>query len=136
MVTHEDAEKLTVTKADFEHALTYDIKPAFGISDEQLDNYVFNGMVASLHTHTHTHTHTHVCMHTHTHLHALSLFLTHTCTHTHTGIIPWGPEVQELLDVGKTVVDQTKESVRTPLVSILLRGRYSYQELTKQYAAL
>ena len=45
MVTHEDAEKLTVTMADFEHALTYDIKPAFGISDEQLDSYVFNGEV-------------------------------------------------------------------------------------------
>ena len=26
--------------------------------------------------------------------------------------------------MGKTVVEQTKESVRTPLVSILLRGRY------------
>ena len=47
MVTHEDAEKLMVTMADFEHALTYDIKPAFGISDDQLDSYVFNGEVES-----------------------------------------------------------------------------------------
>ena len=28
---------------DFEHALQYDLKPAFGISDKQLDSYVYNG---------------------------------------------------------------------------------------------
>ena len=32
-----------VTDADFEHGLQYDVKPAFGISEEQLDRYVFNG---------------------------------------------------------------------------------------------
>ena len=42
-VGREEAEKLRVTVDDFEHALQYDIKPAFGISDEQLDRYVFNG---------------------------------------------------------------------------------------------
>lgn len=42
-VTHQDAEQLRVTKMDFEHALLYDLKPAFGISDEQLDSYVYNG---------------------------------------------------------------------------------------------
>lgn len=39
----EDADLLRVTAADFEHALQFDLKPAFGISDEQLDTYVFNG---------------------------------------------------------------------------------------------
>lgn len=39
----EEAENLKVTMDDFEHALEYDVKPAFGISDEQLDRYVFNG---------------------------------------------------------------------------------------------
>ena len=42
-VTHEDADRLKVTMMDFEHALLYDLKPAFGISDEQLDSYVYNG---------------------------------------------------------------------------------------------
>lgn len=32
-----------VTRMDFEHALLYDLKPAFGISEEQLDSYVYNG---------------------------------------------------------------------------------------------
>ena len=42
-VSLEDADLLRVTAADFEHALQFDLKPAFGISDEQLDTYVFNG---------------------------------------------------------------------------------------------
>ena len=42
-MTTQEAEALRVTKDDFEHALLYDIKPAFGISDKQLDNYVLNG---------------------------------------------------------------------------------------------
>ena len=42
-VTHEDADRLKVTMVDFNHALLHDLKPAFGISDEQLDNYVYNG---------------------------------------------------------------------------------------------
>ena len=46
-VTHEDAERLRVTGADFEHALLYDLKPAFGISEEQLDSYVYNGEITS-----------------------------------------------------------------------------------------
>ena len=44
LVGREEAERLVVTKDDFEHALQFDIKPAFGISDEQLDRYVFNGV--------------------------------------------------------------------------------------------
>ena len=43
VVGREEAERLIITKADFDHALQYDLKPAFGISDEQLDRYVFNG---------------------------------------------------------------------------------------------
>jgi hypothetical protein len=42
-VTHEDADRLRITRADFEHALLYDLKPAFGISEKQLDSYVYNG---------------------------------------------------------------------------------------------
>ena len=37
------------------------------------------------------------------------------------GIIPWGPQVQEILDLGKRAVQQTVDSVGTQ-VSILLRG--------------
>lgn len=43
VVTHQDAEKLRVSMADFDHALLYDLKPSFGISDKQLDSYVYNG---------------------------------------------------------------------------------------------
>ena len=42
-VGRSEAEKLLVTTEDFEHGLQYDVKPAFGISEEQLDRYVFNG---------------------------------------------------------------------------------------------
>ena len=42
-VSVEDAERLKVTMVDFEHAIQFDVKPAFGISDEQLENYVFKG---------------------------------------------------------------------------------------------
>ena len=37
------------------------------------------------------------------------------------GIIPWGPQVQEILDLGKRAVQQTVDSMGT-LVSVLLRG--------------
>lgn len=42
-VTHEEAERLRIGMKDFDHALLYDLKPAFGISDKQLDGYVYNG---------------------------------------------------------------------------------------------
>lgn len=44
-ITHEEARKLKVAMKDFDHALLYDLKPAFGISDEQLDRYVYNGVI-------------------------------------------------------------------------------------------
>ena len=44
LVGRAEAEQLKVTMEDFDHALQYDLKPAFGISDEQLDRYVFNGV--------------------------------------------------------------------------------------------
>ena len=44
-MTKEEAEKLRVTMVDFSHALEFDVKPAFGISEEQLDNYAFNGIL-------------------------------------------------------------------------------------------
>lgn len=80
LVGRAEAEQLKVTMEDFDHALQYDLKPAFGISDEQLDRYVFNG------------------------------------------IIPWGPQIQEIADIGRTAIQQIRTSVRTPLVSLLLRG--------------
>lgn len=80
-VSHEDADKMKITGKDFEYALQFDVKPAFGISDKQLDSYVLNG------------------------------------------VIPWGSEVSDILERGKMAVQQARESVRTPLVSLLLRGR-------------
>ena len=44
LVGRAEAEQLKITVEDFDHALQYDLKPAFGISDEQLDRYVFNGV--------------------------------------------------------------------------------------------
>ena len=38
-----EAEMLMVTKVDFDYALEHDVKPAFGISDDELDRYVKNG---------------------------------------------------------------------------------------------
>jgi len=108
-VSLEDADLLRVTAADFEHALQFDLKPAFGISDEQLDTYVFNG----------GHWSPTLCCARSCDSHVLSLS---------TGIIPWGHQVQEVLDLGKAVVQQTMESVRTPLVSVLLRGTLKHKE--------
>ncbi len=42
-VTTEEAEALKITRVDFEHALSFDLKPAFGVSDKQLESYVLNG---------------------------------------------------------------------------------------------
>ena len=42
-VDHAEADKLVVTRADFQYALEHDIKPAFGISEKELDFYVRNG---------------------------------------------------------------------------------------------
>jgi vesicle-fusing ATPase len=44
-VNTKDAESVVVSRYDFEHALNYDIKPAFGVSEEQLDSYVKNGII-------------------------------------------------------------------------------------------
>lgn len=41
----EAVEKLKVTMADFRHALANDIKPAFGISEEEIAKYVGNGII-------------------------------------------------------------------------------------------
>ena len=38
------------------------------------------------------------------------------------GVIPWGPQVQDILDRGKAAVRVVGVSQRTPLVSLLLRG--------------
>ena len=40
------------------------------------------------------------------------------------GIIQWGEQVQDILDIGKESVRVTKESQCMPLVSLLLRGRH------------
>jgi len=39
------AEKLQVCRADFMHALENDIKPAFGVSKEEFDSYISNGII-------------------------------------------------------------------------------------------
>ncbi|KAL5479600.1 hypothetical protein EMCRGX_G023144 [Ephydatia muelleri] len=79
-VGFKEAEALKVTKEDFEFAFAHDVKPAFGVSDKQLNSYVYNG------------------------------------------IIPWGLQVQEIVDRGAMAVSQTIKSSRTPLVTMLLRG--------------
>ncbi|KAL8607609.1 hypothetical protein ACOMHN_003528 [Nucella lapillus] len=38
-------EKLRITRADFIHALQYDVKPAFGSSKEALDTHLSNGVI-------------------------------------------------------------------------------------------
>ena len=42
-VGFKEAEALKVTKEDFEFAFAHDVKPAFGVSDKQLNSYVYNG---------------------------------------------------------------------------------------------
>ncbi len=44
MVTNEAARKIKVTKEDFDHAINYDLKPAFGTSEDQLQHFIHNGM--------------------------------------------------------------------------------------------
>ena len=58
------------------------------------------------------------------------------------GIIPWGPQVQEILDLGKRAVQQTVDSMGT-LVSVLLRGTEKASECfvlasykTKMYVSI
>ncbi len=42
------------------------------------------------------------------------------------GIIEWGPPVQEILENGRLVLQQTQESNRTPLVSLILEGEQQF----------
>ncbi|XP_072926811.1 vesicle-fusing ATPase [Hemitrygon akajei] len=79
-VDMEKAEKLKVTRGDFLNSLENDIKPAFGINQEDYDSYIMNG------------------------------------------IFVWGDPVTRALDDGELLVQQTKNSDRTPLVSVLLEG--------------
>ncbi|XP_048470537.1 vesicle-fusing ATPase [Rhincodon typus] len=79
-VDMEKAEKLQVMRGDFLTSLENDIKPAFGINQEDYDSYIMNG------------------------------------------IIVWGDPVTRALDDGELLVQQTKNSDRTPLVSVLLEG--------------
>lgn len=43
------------------------------------------------------------------------------------GIIKWGDPVTHVLDDGELLVQQTKNSDRTPLVAVLLEGRQTVQ---------
>ncbi|XP_038634341.1 vesicle-fusing ATPase [Scyliorhinus canicula] len=79
-VDMEKAEKMQVMRGDFLTSLENDIKPAFGINQEDYDSYIMNG------------------------------------------IIVWGDPVTRALDDGELLVQQTKNSERTPLVSVLLEG--------------
>ena len=49
MVSRKEAESLKVTLEDFDHALNYDVKPAFGTSEDQLNHFVYNGTLPDLH---------------------------------------------------------------------------------------
>lgn len=44
------------------------------------------------------------------------------------GIIKWGDPVTHVLDDGELLVQQTKNSDRTPLVAVLLEGKYTTKE--------
>lgn len=48
------------------------------------------------------------------------------------GIIKWGDPVTRVLEDGELLVQQTKNSERTPLVSVLLEGLFPF-ELFQQY---
>ncbi|KAI0225598.1 Vesicle-fusing ATPase [Lamellibrachia satsuma] len=79
-VDPEAIEKLMVTKADFMSALATDCKPAFGVSDDELNTYIYNG------------------------------------------ITNWGEPVTHVLENGELLVNQTRTSERTPLITVLLEG--------------
>ncbi|XP_033096402.1 vesicle-fusing ATPase-like, partial [Anneissia japonica] len=44
-VNYEAAEKIQVTRNDFNMAMEHDIKPAFGVSNENFDRYIVNGII-------------------------------------------------------------------------------------------
>lgn len=50
------------------------------------------------------------------------------------GIIKWGDPVTRILDDGELLVQQTKNSDRTPLVAVLLEGllHYGYTRATNR----
>ncbi|XP_036937820.1 vesicle-fusing ATPase-like [Acanthopagrus latus] len=79
-VNIETAGKLMVSRLDFLASLNNDIKPAFGVNQEDYASYIMNG------------------------------------------IIRWGDPVSAVLGDGELLVQQTKNSDRTPLVSVLLEG--------------
>ena len=95
----EEADKLKVTKADFDYALENDIKPAFGISDDELDRYVKNGKDWAHYQH---------------------MYVSHCI-----GIIRWGPAIDHVLQHGKLAVEQIGETSHTFLTSMLIKGRPS-----------
>lgn len=49
------------------------------------------------------------------------------------GIIKWGDPVTRVLDDGELLVQQTKNSDRTPLVSVLLEGEKEWQDGIKSF---
>ena len=93
---------LMVTKSDFDFALEHDVKPAFGISDDELDRYVKNGETAT--------TSSLECGY-------------HTVPAA--GIIQWGPPVDRVLQRGKLTVEQIRDTSHTYLTSMLIKGRPS-----------
>ncbi|CAF1616581.1 unnamed protein product, partial [Didymodactylos carnosus] len=44
-VDPEAADKLKICRADFMHAFENDIKPAFGVSKDEFDSYIANGII-------------------------------------------------------------------------------------------
>ena len=47
-VSAEDAAKLRISKADFDNALLHDVKPAYGVSEEEFDRYIRSGLLNNI----------------------------------------------------------------------------------------
>ncbi|KAH9244326.1 hypothetical protein BASA81_018276 [Batrachochytrium salamandrivorans] len=75
----QDYTKIKVARDDFLHAIE-EVRPAFGVSETELQQCVMNG------------------------------------------IVDFSPNIERILSDGQLVIEQVKNSQRTPLVSVLLHG--------------
>ena len=93
----DDFENLRVNRGDFVNALD-DVHPAFGVSEEELQQVVQNGIIRF-------------------HSSVDVIILNLACSP------PWLKNIyQDLLRTGQLFVEQVRSSTRTPLVSLLLHG--------------
>ncbi|CAF1113673.1 unnamed protein product [Adineta steineri] len=125
-VDPDAADKLKVCRADFMHAYENDVKPAFGISKEEFDSYISNGIILWGQSVTDV-------------LEEGQLRIRQTIksemtplafgiskeefdSYISNGIILWGQSVTDVLEEGQLRIRQTIKSEMTPLVSILIEG--------------